>query len=439
MRKYTIPALATAALLLAACTPSRSGGSTAPLVLDTPETSAVSEAETPVTAQPTEAPQEVAHWVVEPTIEADNIDVLRMGRGSANLQDYNAFAMHKDDGLCVITTGGKYGLIDYNGNMVVPMDYDSIQLGMNGMYILSHNGGEYEGGASWTLDGSNNLVSLSGVSMVDTVGSAPNRELYWVPERDSLYISGGADTWLEASYTSTVPCAGWVVTTVEDDCATAWDGYVLTDGTRPVSDTRYEAAGAYSCGLIPMKLDGMWGYLDAQGATVLPFEYEGGWAESTQDVLVNNASEPLPYAASYGGVVVNKGDQYALFDTTGRNVIEFGSYEALRPLHGDKLWAKQDGKWGVLQLTQPLGTSLSEYATPGAGVSVTPDVLESRTMVCDADGGLVLRAGPGADYDRLGSIPKGTTVQVVGSSSTVDGWLYVDYGGWVSAEYLLEH
>lgn len=437
MRKRALPALALAALLLTACGSStRHSSSLLTYDTETPETAPLTTAGES-DALPTAQPQEAAQWVVEPAIEADNIDVLRLGRGNGNLEDYNAFALHKDDGLCVITQGGKYGLIDYSGNLVVPAEYDTIQLGMNGIYILSQGGGEYNGGASWTLDGNNSLVSLSGVSMVDTVGSAPNRDLYWVPERGSLYISGGADTWLEASYTGTVPCAGWVVTAIEYDCATAWDGYVLTDGTRPVSDTRYEAAGAYSCGLIPMKLDGLWGYLDAQGSIVLPFEYEGGWAESTQDVLANNGTEALPYAASYGGVVVNKGDQYALYDTAGNCVIDFGSYEALRPLHGDKLWAKQGGKWGVLQLSQPLGTSQTGYATPGTGVTVAPDVLESSTVVCDADGGLVLRAGPGADYERLGSIPKGTAVQVLGRSSTADGWLYVEYGGWISAEYVL--
>ena len=158
----------------------------------------------PAAPAATEQPPAVATWVVEPTLEADNIDVLRQQRGTANEQDYNAFAMHKDDGLCLIVQGGRMGLIDYDGNLVAPAQYDTVELGMYGRYVLSNGGGEFSGGSSWTLE-NNQLVSLAGASMVDTVGTAPNRVLYWVPERDSMYISGGVDTWLEAPYTAATP------------------------------------------------------------------------------------------------------------------------------------------------------------------------------------------------------------------------------------------
>ena len=427
MRKRTLPALALAALLLTACT----GGTPAPAA------PAATEAPTPppepaasVAEEPAATPEPAAavQWAVEPTIEADTIDVLRLARGSANQQDYNAFAMHKDDGLCMISQGGRQGLIDYDGNLVVPAEYDTIELGMDGRYILSNGGGEYEGGASWTLQ-KDQPVSLSGVSMADTVGTAPNRVLYWVPERDSLYISGGVDTWLEAVYTAATPCAGWVVTQIEYDCATAWDGYVLTDGTRPVSDTRYEAAGAFNSGLIPLQQDGKWGYLNAQGATVLPFAFDAGWQNATPD-------GPLPYAATEGCVVVCREGQYALYDVTGNCLIDFGQYEALRPVHDGKLWARQNGKWGVLQLTTP--PTLPDNARfPAAGVAVAPDTADTGVAMADSDAGLVLRAGPGTEYDRLGLVPYGCRLWVSGASSTVEGWVYVDQGGWVSAEYLL--
>lgn len=427
MRNHALSALVLSALLLSGCAGTAPTTTTA--TTEPPATTPESAAATPAPEDPAATPEPVSavQWALEPTIEADTIDVLPLQRGSANQQDYNAFAMHKDDGLCLIVQGGRQGLIDYDGNLVAPAEYDKIEMGMDGRYILSNGGGEYEGGASWTLQG-DQLVSLSGVSMVDTVGTAPNRVLYWVPERDSLYISGGADTWLEAPYTAATPCAGWVVTQIEDDCATAWDGYVLTDGTRPVSDTRYEAAGAFSSGLIPMCQGGKWGYLNAQGTTVLPFEFDACWADGSM-------TGPLPYAATEGCVVVCREGQYALYDVTGNCLIDFGQYEALRPVHDGKLWAQQNGKWGVLELTT-LPTLPDNARYPAAGVTVAPDAADSGVAVADSDAGLVLRAGPGTEYLRLGLVPYGSRLWISGASSTVEGWVYVDQGGWVSTEYL---
>lgn len=432
MRTHALSALALSALLLGGCagTPTTAPAVTtapeaAPATEASPESAAVSAA--PAEATPAPEPVSAVQWVLEPTLEADTIDVLPLQRGSANQQDYNAYSMHKDDGLCLIVQGGRQGLIDYDGNLVAPAQYDQIEIGMDGRYILSNGGGEYEGGSSWTLE-NNQLVSLAGASMVQTVGTAPNRVLYWVPERDSLYISGGVDTWLEATYTAATPCAGWVVTRIEDECATAWDGYVLTDGTRPVSDTRYEAAGAFSSGLIPMCQGGKWGYLNARGETVLPFEFEACWDEGS-------FTDALPYAATEGCVVVCREGQYALYDVTGNCLIDFGQYEALRPVHDGKLWAKQGGKWGVLELTAP--PALPEDARyPAAGVTVAPDKTDTGMAVADADGGLVLRAGPGTDSLRLGLVPYGTRLWISGASSTAEGWVYVDQGGWVSTDYL---
>ena len=70
-------------------------------------------------------------------------------------------------------------------------------------------------------------------------------------------------------------------------------------------------------------------------------------------------------------------------------------------------------------------------------MTVAPDAEDSGVAVADADGGLVLRAGPGTDTLRLGLIPYGTRLWISGASSTVEGWVYVDQGGWVSSEYLV--
>lgn len=55
---------------------------------------------------------------------------------------------------------------------------------------------------------------------------------------------------------------------------------------------------------------------------------------------------------------------------------------------------------------------------------------------CTAEGGLNLRSGPGADYEKLAVIPENAKVILFREQ---DGWSYVAYGetvGWASSEYL---
>lgn len=436
MRNVQWISLALAGMLLSACggtTPPSSASPAAtqtPAAAETPATAEAAQPETPAeTPQPapTEAPAAV-QWAVEPTITADNIDVLPMNRGNSNEMDYNAPNLHQESGLCVIETGGLYGLIDYAGNVVVPAQYSEIRLGYNGRLALTQDQLNYV-----TLAADGSLTPLGDTAFVEVLGTAPNRVVYWVPERGTLYLNAGADTWLEEPYSANVPIGVEVVTAVEDGCAAAWDGFVLTDGATPVNDTRYEKVGGYRCGLLPVRQNGAWGYINAAGETVLPFEFETNWQFAFDDLSADYA---VPYGASAGYIVVTKGGQDALYTVGGECVIDFGAYDALRPVYGDKLWACQDGQWGVLQLTAGLA-DLASYCTQAPNVEVMPDTAENRTVAADADGGLVLRAGPGTEYARLGSVPKGVRMQVQGTSTAVSGWLYVDQGGWVSEEYVL--
>lgn len=424
--------LALSALLLTACTTttasvSTAGPDTTPEPAGEPSSSEAAAPDPTATPEPTAAP--VVQWAVEPTIAADNIDVPRMERGSCNEMDYNAYDLHLDNGLCVIETGGRYGLIDYGGDLVVPAEYSKITVGLNGQYAMTRDQTNY-----FTLAADGSVTQWGDDVHISVLGTAPNRQVYWVPERSALYLSGGVDTYLEFSYGSSVPVAADVVTAIEYECATAWDGCVLTDGTAPVTDTHYEAAGGYRCGLIPVRQGGAWGYLNAQGEPVLPFEFEANWQQANKGL--NDPSLALPYGASAGYIVVSRDGQDALYTVQGQCVIDFGAYEELRPVHGDKLWAKQNGQWGVLQLTAGMAGT-ADYVTPATGVTVAPDTTQDRAVIADADGGLILRAGPGTDYERLGTVPAGTRMQVQGSSSAVSGWAYVDQGGWVSEEYLL--
>lgn len=51
-----------------------------------------------------------------------------------------------------------------------------------------------------------------------------------------------------------------------------------------------------------------------------------------------------------GYVVVFDGSQYALLDSEGNEIIPFGELEELSEIHDGRMWAKENGKWGVIEL-----------------------------------------------------------------------------------------
>ena len=70
---------------------------------------------------------------------------------------------------------------------------------------------------------------------------------------------------------------------------------------------------------------------------------------------------------------------------------------------------------------------------------VTLSRIDSLCTYTTADHGLVMRKGPGTNYEKMDNIPYGIIVWECGYSSNVPDWVVVYYNGiygWVSDEYL---
>ncbi len=83
------------------------------------------------------------------------------------------------------------------------------------------------------------------------------------------------------------------------------------------------------------------------------------------------------------------------------------------------------------------GTHLAMNLTSGKSHALQIWKQESP-FTCTAEGGLYIRSGPGADYEKLGIIPENAKAIVL---QEADGWCYVVYGdtvGWASAEFLIQ-
>lgn len=353
-------ALFGAACLLASC--GQQPSAPAEDAAQEPETQATAEPE--AAPEPTEEPGPAYSWAVEPTVEADDIEPPTLFRGGDDWLDFNAYDMETDDGLFHIQQGEKLGLIDLEGTLIVPCEYEAIDVGYGGRYMIFPDA--YSGGK--TLDGSLTLKDATDEELLEISGTAPNTELFWLPELDEAHVGGGGDTAIMELYDRTEPTVALCVTATESYPSSYYEGdtlvegeqlyaaefgdYVLVSGGKAVTDEAFEEHGSFSCGIIPLCRDGKWGYLDAEGSEVFPFEYDGTWDKGTGRLY--------SYDATYGTVVLYKDGACALYAADGTEIIPFGAFEALRPVYGDRLWAKQDGKWGVLQLSQQWATTQRE-------------------------------------------------------------------------------
>ena len=102
--------------------------------------------------------------------------------------------------------------------------------------------------------------------------------------------------------------------------------------------------------LIPVKKDGLWGYVDIDGKEVIPciyqgtFNYEYGKLETGE---YGNVLNYYPYPVIDGRIVVkNQDDKYGVIDTSGNVLIEF-EYDYGSPYYDNSVILKKDGEWIV--------------------------------------------------------------------------------------------
>lgn len=198
-------------------------------------------------------------------------------------------------------------------------------------------------------------------------------------------------------------------------------------------------------------MDGSWGYVDAQGHT-----------------LLSGYEEARPFHE--GLAAVCKNGKWGYIDTAGNSKLDFVLEDAASVFDG-AAWAKQNGQWGVLRLVPATGKQgwrtfdLQQYIdainviTGGGNVTigesttvedynipaniVVPDNLlytENNGPHCtvNADGGLRLRSAPSTEAEKLLVIPNGTFLVELGYNNN-DAWVFVKYDGqygWVNTEFL---
>lgn len=130
-----------------------------------------------------------------------------------------------------------------------------------------------------------------------------------------------------------------------DGTSKIYDGAFLVNSSgERIDDVMYEDGQPYREGVAALKLNGKWGYVDAAGVPFTEFCYE-------PMISANSFSmEPtVAYCANEGFIPVKKDGLCGVIDTQGREVVPL-MFEDITSVYRGAVWAKQDGKWGLLNL-----------------------------------------------------------------------------------------
>ena len=287
-------------------------------------------------------------WVVEPDIDADDIYYLR----SSSVENYlNTTKKQMLKNYAVIKKDDRYGLIDDDGNVLDDIDCIEVLANFNDIYIVETDDNYYDN----NFNNSNFFEVDRSVTAIPFYEYLPSlSEIYYYNDELIPIKNYGLDSGLTIE--SDLPYPVQQVNELPEGDISAWqleqDGkYAIFVNDKQLTDFIYEDAGSFCDGLIAVKKDGKWGYLNAEGKEVIPIEYDASWNqfEVYPRETINNFSD-FAYSASEGFVTLLKDDKWQLNDTDGNIVIPAGIFDKILPVYNGKCWVEQDGKWGIIKV-----------------------------------------------------------------------------------------
>ena len=150
-----------------------------------------------------------------------------------------------------------------------------------------------------------------------------------------------------------------------------------------VTDYRFEEAGSYHDGLLPVMAGGKWGYIDGQGNQVIACRYDSD--DWFGDRIRFNQLRPYLRDADWKGAhdfseglaAVYQDGKWGYIDTSGAMVIP-PQFEYARPFSEGLAAVIQDGKWGFIDQT-------GKIAIP-AQYAFVLNFQDGLAVVSDSDG-----------------------------------------------------
>lgn len=288
-------------------------------------------------------------WLVKPSIQASNIITSDPSQIDTN-DDMNRSFLDAS----IIYDNGKYGFIDYDGNLILEPAYDYYYICSCGEMILYN-----------VLESDDNKIescslNIYGELSYDTaVHEDRSPEYFWDENTQKTYVRNRNENFAkEYIGNETVAAVNTNVIDVGDGNysvpSNANSFYGLVKNNKVIMDFNYEDyfAPAFrkvnSTG-IALKKDGKWGYVSAEGNEVIPFECNDVLSAYYGN-LAGESENSHPYLFSGGYVPVSIGSEYYYYDMEGNRVASDTAFEQARPVINGRAWVKCNGKWGVIQL-----------------------------------------------------------------------------------------
>ncbi len=296
--------------------------------------------------------------------------------------------VYLDEDCCYFKskTTGKYGLIDYQGNVILQPYYDG-------------------------FDRCTNSV----------------RDYYGTDSYHSLVKYGNE------SYEFTI--LDGVVTVSQ----TPHSAHTI-DTTQKLDGTSYDERDRYFEGYAAARKDDKWGYVSQENdKRVIKYEYEA----VNELQLGESASCDYCRPVSGGLIPVKKDGKMGIIDLKNKEVVPF-DYSDIMPGDNGVFIACKDGVWGAILVGDAVssfkGININVIAQEPSSDIGAEDTTLGKYKVKSDDGANV-RSDAGAEYDLLGELDYGDTVIGYATKDAENGneWLCIKYNGdfaWVAMSNL---
>ena len=289
-------------------------------------------------------------WVVEPTIEADDIYYVAM---TDEEYIFNERCRQFESPYAVIQRGSTLGLIDMNGEIIGGMNYKKIQ-NWGDSYGLTRIVPQYS--EEYEQDWDFYYMNPEGEFEASVgMGETSDNVLYYTESNMSPFWEGYSfepnipEEPVPVAVSEKFPITGDIFSDIWDDNLVK---YAICVNVTLKTDFIYNKCGSYSDGLLAVCKDGKWGYVNSEGEEIIPIEYDASWHNFVPVFQgYELGRKEYCYAASDGFVTLCKDEKWELRDITGNLVISPGIFEKICPVYEGKCWVKKNGKWGVIQLT----------------------------------------------------------------------------------------
>jgi len=325
--------------------------------------------------------------------------------GYAQKPKYKKIGFSHPDGWFFVTENKKYGFVDVDDNLVVPVIYDNVTE-FAGNFARVRKGNKWgfvnrQGkevvpfvyDALWDFSGNIARCRSGGkVGLIDTTGV----EII-PPKYDEIedFLWGFAHT-RNGTRWGAIDMEG------KEVLPPLYDKILFDEGLAPIKgngkagfiDENYQIAipaiyddcTYFSHGTAAVKQNGRWGYIDREGATVLPFtlnyEHHGVFSEGLIPVMQNkkwgfidaSGNVVIPINLNYDEVFgfseglarVRKKDKYGYIDRAGKETIKPQFVSASDFENGVAIASKSNSTMKWIEMTAMVGTIASAHATAAA-------------------------------------------------------------------------